>query len=35
VGWLKAFEDSDRYRRIMPKWEKWKAGDSPVLFPDP
>ncbi|CTQ56242.1 glutaredoxin 2 [Roseibium album] len=34
-GWLKAFEDSDRYRHIMPKWEKWKAGDSPVLFPDP
>jgi glutathione S-transferase len=31
--WLNSFEESDRYRRIMPKWQMWKAGDSPVLFP--
>ena len=30
---LKAFETSDRFAVIMPKFAKWQAGDSPVVFP--
>ena len=33
IEWLKAFEASERFQTIMPKWEKWHSGDAPVVFP--
>ena len=33
IEWLKAFEASERFQAIMPKWEKWHSGDAPVVFP--
>ncbi|MCX2723430.1 glutathione S-transferase [Roseibium salinum] len=32
-AWLVRFETSDRFRAVMPKLEKWHAGNEPVLFP--
>ncbi len=31
-AWLRAFEDSDRFASIMPKYQTWKAGDPPLIF---
>jgi len=31
--WLTAFESSDRFQAVMPKWPKWQAGDDPTVFP--
>ncbi|WP_305986408.1 glutathione S-transferase [Roseibium sp. MMSF_3544] len=31
--WLQTFESSDRFQKVMPKWEKWQAGSETVLFP--
>ncbi|OJJ09435.1 glutathione S-transferase [Alphaproteobacteria bacterium AO1-B] len=32
-AWLVAFEKSDRFAAIMPKFSKWENGDTPILFP--
>ena len=32
-AWLEAFEASDRFLSVMPKWERWHPGDEPVYFP--
>ncbi len=32
-GWLKAFEEGERFASVMNRWAKWQAGDAPVLFP--
>jgi len=31
--WLAAFENSAAFQAVMPKWQKWQAGDGPLLFP--
>lgn len=33
VGWLDRFLASDRFARIMVKYDKWNAGDAPLYFP--
>lgn len=32
-AWLVAFEKSDRFAAIMPKFSKWENGDAPIFFP--
>lgn len=32
IRWLQAFEASDRFATIMPKFAKWQAGDEPLVF---
>lgn len=32
IAWLTAFEASERFAAIMPKFVKWQAGDAPVFF---
>ena len=32
LAWLVAFEQSDRFAAIMPKYTKWMAGDPVILF---
>lgn len=32
IGWLKAFETSQRFAEIMAKYDKWYAGDEPITF---
>lgn len=34
-AWLTAFETSEQFQAVMPKWSKWTQGNAPVLFPDP
>ncbi|WP_298815973.1 glutathione S-transferase [uncultured Roseibium sp.] len=34
-AWLGAFETSEQFQAVMPKWSRWQAGDAPVLFPVP
>lgn len=31
-AWLVGFEQSDRFAGVMSKYDKWQAGDVPVLF---
>ncbi|MEP0235116.1 glutathione S-transferase [Roseibium sp.] len=31
-AWLRAFEDSERFAAIMPKYQTWKAGDPALIF---
>lgn len=33
--WLTAFENSDRFQSVMPKWQAWQAGPPPQEFPLP
>lgn len=32
-AWLEAFEASDLFQSVMPKWPKWRSGDTPTRFP--
>ena len=32
-AWLEAFEVSPRFQSVMPKWNRWQPGDTPVVFP--
>ncbi len=31
--WLQAWEDSQRFAAVMPKYAPWREGDTPVYFP--
>lgn len=31
--WLEAFECSERFQSVMPKWQRWTADDRPIRFP--
>ncbi|MEM7470718.1 MAG: glutathione S-transferase [Pseudomonadota bacterium] len=33
IRWLDAFQNSERFVRIMPKFPKWQAGDPVTHFP--
>ena len=33
IGWLDAFLNSDQFKSIMSKYQKWQEGQPPIMFP--